>query len=174
MTIPNTPAYIPSGVAPPVAWDPDDHIYKLLQLTSGSLAPHAATATRVYQTSGSQSTTSGSYTDIPGLVDTVVSGGPDAVTVDLLAILVLNCVHSTINAGSNAGFQLDGGADQFTGGGGFTAVANTLGFNMVAVALFQNIAPGSHTIKGRWQTSGGGTLFASSSRGFMVVVELRR
>jgi hypothetical protein len=42
MTRPNTPGYIPGGPAIQVAWDPDDHVFKVVPGGAGLLSAESA------------------------------------------------------------------------------------------------------------------------------------
>jgi hypothetical protein len=172
MTMPNTPGYVPTGAAPQVAWDPDDHAYKVMLLGAAELEPHAVTATRTIRVGSNPSTTSGTFADIPDMIDTTTTGGPDAVTVDLLVMMAGVFAHSAVNVSSFFALQLDGGSD-LNAGAGFAGVASTGLFGMSTIAIFQNVPPGAHTVKGRWYTISG-TLFISATRCWLDVVELRR
>jgi hypothetical protein len=168
MTIPNTPAYVPTGLGPQVAWDPDDHIYKVSAAVSGQVGPVA----RMVQGAGGTQTTSGTFADIVDMVDNTVLGGPGTLAIDLLVIFTISMVHSAINTNSTVGIKLDAAspAGQVTS---VATVANSGGFFCTTAVLFPNVAPGAHTVKAQWLTAGG-TLFGNSSQRWLTVVEFRK
>jgi len=152
---------IPSGPAPPVGWDPDTHVWQPLIGT--------AFVTRALAPVGGTSTTSGTFVDIAGLVDTTPIGG--ATSADLIVIAQVTMNHTAINTNSSVGIALDG-ATPVNAAGGVVAVATTGLFTLTTVAYFPGVTPGAHTVRTQWLTAGG-TLFATASRYIMLVIELR-
>lgn len=108
------------------------------------------------------STQSAVYGDIPEMTASV---NPTA-TCKLLAWLSMTVSQSTLSNDINIAMRLDGTPEQ---GAVTTRVPSTNGRTAVTIfATWNNVAPGAHTIKGRWSTTGG-TLTAIATLRHLLV-----
>lgn len=115
----------------------------------------------VGSTSG-PTTTSGSFVDIPEMSVTLTTAGGD-----LLAIMSITVANSTNNIYGVA-LSLDGGAATQERNGSDTDTKT-----LMTVHRFTGVSAASHTVKGRWFTSGG-TLTADATKRSLLLVEVKR
>ncbi|HEY1292947.1 MAG TPA: hypothetical protein VGJ60_07710 [Chloroflexota bacterium] len=108
------------------------------------------------------STTSATYADIPDMTVTV----NPAATCTLVAWLSITLSHSTLSNDLNIALQLDATAEK---GQISTRMPSTNGRTAATIfAIWTDVAAGSHTIRGRWNTSGGTMTGVTTLRHLLV------
>lgn len=117
-------------------------------LSSAYLATNAVTNIALISDATAASTTSPTQVDITGMTRTWTTGGGD-----ILAILLASCSNPTIGSIHSLALRLDSGSD--IGAPPILAHVANYGILHAAIAYFTSVSAASHTVKGRWATSGG-------------------
>jgi len=138
-------------------------------ITTADLAPNAVTTAYSAQgATGSPSTTSGALVDMPEIVLTI----PGLNSADLVLCWLWATVWNTLAGGGIAlGLALDGAGGSLIGqfnssGGGFAGT--------IALAHYFGGLTGSHTIKGRYAMTGGGSAVLVGTYRELLCLVVRR
>jgi hypothetical protein len=147
------------------------------QITDGGVATVDLAANAVTQarfltgTTANPTTTSATLVDLPEVTLTFTSGGTAAVSTQVLIWLSGSFYDSTVSAICTFGINIDS-ADVIIAP--ICAPGAGTGFIFIPTVIYlTTLAPGAHTIKGRWSTNAG-TLTCNQAQRVMSILELRR
>ena len=107
------------------------------------------------------------FVDLPDLSTGITTAGGD-----LIAIAIAQVSNSTVNDGVNMALSLDAASE--VGSTGMTSATANASACIVAVWRWSAPSAGAHTVKARWNASGGGTAASTGTNRLLLLLELRR